>query len=78
MSQIEKTNKTNKEINDIKSDREFQRQECLKYDKECQKSQQLNNSELYQEKEFVENQIKAAKQNGDNFKKEIQQLRIEL
>ena len=35
MSQIEKTNKTNKEINDIKSDREFQRQECLKYDKEC-------------------------------------------
>lgn len=56
--------KMDKELMDLKADREWYKQECQKHDVECEwwqhhyESLKKNKNDWYQEKAFIEDQIK--------------------
>lgn len=76
--------KLDKEMMDAKSDREGYKQECQKYDKECAIKQDFyenlkkNNAEWFQEKTFLEEQIKQAKENQEKLLEKVKKLWMEL
>ena len=61
-----KRQKMDKQMTDIKEEREWYKNECQRHDRECQKRKEFHdhlktaNADTFQEKQFLEEQIKEA------------------